>query len=71
VTTYGWTPTYWQYSAKTDGQRFGVGSLDLDGDVFIGDEKKLQELCNPNAQPELTDAEKLRRLWEAHPELHK
>jgi GH25 family lysozyme M1 (1,4-beta-N-acetylmuramidase) len=71
VTTYGWTPTYWQYSAKTDGQRFGVGSLDLDGDVFIGDENKLRELCNPNASPELTDAEKLRRLWEAHPELHK
>lgn len=63
-TTYGWTWTFWQYSAKTDGRRFGVGSLDLDGDVFNGTEADLNALCNvvvPNKK--LTLEEKVAMLW--------
>lgn len=64
--TYGWKYKFWQFTSKLDGTSYGVGSLDLDGDLFNGTAQELADYCNTG---EITDAEKLRRLWEAHPEL--
>lgn len=75
-----WTAyTFWQYDDLGDGLALGVESKELDVDVFNGDEaalRKFSEAYAPPATPpvtpapELTDAEKLARLWTAHPELH-
>lgn len=55
----------WQYGVSPDGKTLGVssGGLDLDTGEF--------EIVPPAPAPaEPSDAEKLARLWAAHPELH-
>ena len=67
----------WQYTSKGDGYLYGNAqgspSIDLNR-VF-----NLQALLKPGVTPEdevipvpvvLTDAEKLAKLWQHHPELH-
>jgi len=55
--TYGWNWTMWQYTSKLDGKKFGVGSLDLDGDL-CSDESLLGTSSEPS------DREKLCILWD-------
>lgn len=65
--------TFWQYTDKGDGLAFGMESKGLDMDWFNGSEAELRAFAGLQAAPtplELTDAEKLDRLWEAHRELH-
>lgn len=66
--TYGWEWKFWQYTSKLPGVEYGVGSGDLDGNMFNGDITMLKKYAS--VEMELTDAEKIQRLWEAHPELH-
>ena len=57
----GWaTWAVWQYSSKGVGATYGAQSAQID--LNLGKEEFIH--------PGLTDAEKLSRLWEAHPELH-
>ncbi len=60
---------FWQFS----GDRFKLPGAEapLDLDFFNGSEEQLRAWCGLTAAPpvELPDSEKLRRLWEAHPEL--
>lgn len=75
-----WTKiTFWQWTSKGDGLAFGAESLNIDLDYFMGsydDLKKFAGIVDPPPPPPpptpdpVSDAEKLRRLWEAHPELH-
>ena len=68
----GWT--FWQYTDKGDGPKFGVESLNVDMDYFMGDQDAFDKyLGRETAAPvvgELSLEEKLERLWGAHPELH-
>lgn len=64
--TYGWQPKFWQFTSKLDGTLFGVGSKDLDGDLFMGTEA---EFIKYTGIKTLSDSEKLKRLVDAHPEL--
>jgi lysozyme len=67
----GWT--FWQYSSTGDGKAFGMESKGLDMNWYNGSEAELRAFAGqgiPPAPVEITDAEKLKRLWEAHPELH-
>ena len=66
--TYGWPWKFWQFTPKLPGSFYGVGSGDLDGDLFNGTAEDLKAYTG--FTPKLTDAEKLERLWQAHPELH-
>lgn len=59
---------FWQYSAHGAGSLYGVESGNIDLDVFNGDERVLYQYAG--LKPPISDAEKLARLWEAHPELH-
>ena len=68
--TYGWPWKFWQFTPKLPGPVFGVGSGDLDGDLFNGTEKELREYAGLPDLVEPTDAVKLERLWLAHPGLH-
>ena len=67
--TYGWKWKFWQYTSKLPGFDYGVGSGDLDGDLFNGTKAELLEYAGI-VPPVVPDSEKLKRLWEAHPELH-
>ena len=63
---------FWQYSSTGDGLAFGMESLGLDMNWFNGSEAELRVFAGVDAAPspvEVTDAEKLRRLWEGHREL--
>jgi lysozyme len=67
----GWT--FWQYSSTGDGKAFGMESKGLDMNWFNGSETDLRAFAGqgiPPAPVDVSDAEKLKRLWEAHPELH-
>ena len=67
----------WQHTSTGDGQLFG----NAPGNIYIDIDKifNLQALLKPGVTPEdeipvpveLSDAEKLKILWAAHPELHK
>jgi lysozyme len=63
------TWTIWQYSAKGDGLKYGMESLNVDMNYFNGSEDELRAWAKLEAKPALTDAEKLKRLWDAHTEL--
>lgn len=65
--TYGWPPKFWQFTSKMDGTLYGVGSKDLDGDLFMGTEDEFYKYVGVTGA--ISDAEKLRRLVDAHPEL--
>lgn len=60
---------FWQFS----GDRFVLpgANTPLDLNFFNGSEDQLRAWCNAESVPavEVTDEEKLRRLWESHPEL--
>lgn len=65
--------TFWQYSSTGDGLAHGMESKGLDMDWFNGSEEELRAFAGLQPAPtplELTDAEKLDKLWEAHRELH-
>lgn len=59
-----------QTSRKGDGKRMGMQSGDVDTDRWCGTIESMltYALIKPNVP--ITDAEKLKRLWDAHPELH-
>ena len=66
----GWDKwTFWQFTDRLPGLDFGMESKQLDGDFYNGN---WEEFCNEFriGLPELSDSEKLSRLWKAHPELH-
>ncbi|MBE3038629.1 MAG: hypothetical protein IMZ62_07445 [Chloroflexi bacterium] len=54
------------------GKKFGMESGNLDLDYYPESLDELKAFVGkiPAPQPELSDIEKLRRLWAAHPELH-
>ncbi len=54
---------FWQYSAKGDGKKYGVESLDLDMDVFNGSKEDLLKFCGLNEQPE-TETDELLNQFE-------
>ncbi len=60
---------FWQFS----GDRFVLPGADspLDLTFFNGSEEQLRAWCSagPAAESEISDVDKLRLLWEAHPEL--
>jgi len=60
----------WQYTSKGDGVLYGMESANVDMDYFNGDENELRQFVGLQKKAEPTDAEKLKKLWEAHPELH-
>jgi GH25 family lysozyme M1 (1,4-beta-N-acetylmuramidase) len=62
----------WQFTDKADGLAYGIESLGADGNRFDGGLDDLRRLCIGLEVPPtpLTDAEKLAKLWEHHPELH-
>ena len=65
------TWTFWQYSNHGDGHAFGMESLGLDMDRYNNGLGFDVPILTPAAPPpQLTDAEKLNRLWLAHSELH-
>ncbi len=69
-----------QYGGDTGGVAgYGEGSAygltqarSIDLDIYHGTVAQLHAKFNiaPTPEPDISDAEKLRRLWEAHPELH-
>ena len=63
------TWTFWQYTAKGDGKRYGCESNAVDLNRFNGDEAAFRKLFNLGEPAPVTDGEKLARLWGAHPEL--
>jgi lysozyme len=68
-----WTRwVFWQYSAVGPGPTYGAESKGIDMNRFNGSEAELYAYAGatPPEPQEPTDAEKLRRLWEAHPDLH-
>jgi len=65
--TYGWDYKFWQFTPKLPGKLYGVGSGDLDGDLFNGTQDELNDYTGSLI---VSDAEKLNRLWDAHPGLH-
>lgn len=67
----GWT--FWQYTSKGDGPRFGAESLNIDMNFFMGDQRAFDLFIGkvPVEEPVgVPDPERLNRLWAAHPELH-
>lgn len=62
----------WQYTDSGDGEAFGTETKEIDLNVFNGTENDLRKFVGLEIipPPVLTDAEKLERLWNAHPELH-
>jgi len=68
-----WTKyTFWQYTSTGSGPTYGAEAKGIDLDVYDGTLAQLRQFCGLDVIPpqELTDAEKLAILWEAHPELH-
>jgi lysozyme len=73
VLPIGWDRwTFWQYSAA--GKIYGIPYDGVDLDHFNGSYLDLLQFCKIETIPpivtEPTDAEKLKRLWDAHTELH-
>jgi lysozyme len=67
------TWNFWQYTDKGDGRAFGMESTFVDMDYFNGSEDDLRAFANVQPKPpagELTLEEKVKLLWDAHPELH-
>ena len=69
------THTIWQYTSKGNGPTYGVEAQGIDLDYFNGTLEDLHTFIDhpsppPPPPPNLTDQEKLARLWLAHPELH-
>lgn len=62
--------TIWQYTSKGDGYAYGMESANVDLNYFNGSYEELRAFAGLGAVPIIDDAEKLKRLWEAHPELH-
>lgn len=60
------TWTFWQYTATGPGLEFGMESLGLDMDLY----HQGQGFDSIIIPQELTDKQKLDKLWDAHPELH-
>jgi GH25 family lysozyme M1 (1,4-beta-N-acetylmuramidase) len=62
----------WQYTDHGDGNAFGVESKEIDLNVFKGTLNDLRKFVGLPVvvPPPVSDAEKLARLWNAHPELH-
>jgi len=48
----GVKPAFWQITYKGDGKYYGVGSLDLDLNVFLGTEKELLYMAGIGEMPE-------------------
>ena len=63
------TYTLWQYSSTGDGVKYGNG---VDGSKFVDLNRSIKPLGEIAIKPagEITDAEKLAKLWAAHPEIH-
>lgn len=77
----GWQPTFkpwgtwtfWQYTNRLDGAKYGVKSKQVDGDFWNGDYTTLLAYSaryTGEQAHQVDDREKLERLWMAHPELH-
>ena len=69
------TWNFWQWTSNGDGPKYGSEGLDIDLNYFNGDLAALKKRygigCATQPAPiEPSDAEKLARLWQAHPELH-
>jgi lysozyme len=67
-----WTTwTFWQYTDKGDGPKYGTESLNVDMDYFAGELLDFNAFLGiPTPAPvNFTDQEKLDRLWNLHPEL--
>lgn len=70
------TWTFWQYTDKGDGPKFGTESLNVDMDYFAGDLAEFNKFIGKEETPSdppvtFTDKERLDKLWNAHPELHR
>lgn len=64
--------TFWQHTNKGHGPTFGVESQQIDLNYYNG---RTVDLLNTYGsgqvvKPDLSDAEKLSRLWDAHKEIH-
>jgi lysozyme len=77
MATPPWTRwTFWQTTDKGPGATYGVSSASIDLNWFNGTIEQLYAFAGlpidkpEPPQPELSDADKLARLWSAHPELH-
>ena len=67
------TWNFWQFSDKGDGHAFGMESVNVDLDYFNGSEDDLRVFAHVQTKPavhEPTLEEKVKLLWDAHPELH-
>lgn len=64
---------FWQWGTPSVGKQYGMESEEVDANYFNGTIEELGVFCGTIAPPtaQLTDKEKLDKLWEAHPELHK
>jgi GH25 family lysozyme M1 (1,4-beta-N-acetylmuramidase) len=60
--------SFWQYTSNGPGPAFGMESLSLDMDYYQPGQG-FDHILIP-APPPISEAEKLARLWNAHPELH-
>ena len=71
----------WQYTDKGIGANHGVGSAQVDCNYWHGTIDELRTFCSvgprppapppePSTDAEIPEAEKVARLWAAHPELH-
>jgi lysozyme len=61
--------TIWQYTSKGDGVKYGMESANVDMNYFNGDDNELRTFARLEPRAPMTDAEKLQRLWDAHPDL--
>ena len=69
------TWTFWQYTDRGDGEKYGVESKQIDLNYYNGTTEELADKYGgvdeaPPVLPMLTIGEKVTRLWDAHPELH-
>jgi len=62
---------FWQFSCKGPGAAFGAESISIDMNYFNGSEDDLRMLVGWDTAepPVIPDAEKVQKLWAAHPEL--
>lgn len=68
ILSRGWDNWWmWQWTDRIE--PIGVSSKQQDADVYNGTLEELRADLGIGA-PQLTDKEKLERLWDAHPELH-